>query len=106
MARHFDSLADVLPTPQIHSWVTADTTCQIPSLAVYVVQSGDSILAHLHPFYFINQGLMILVKEIHGWAILSALTVSTDDARLQQSVRNKIYQREAVVSLFPGHRGQ
>lgn len=66
MARHFDSLAGVLPTPQIRSRITAGTTCQIPSLAVYIVQSGDSRLAHLHPFNFSYQGLMMLVKDVLG----------------------------------------
>lgn len=108
MARHFDSLAGVLPTPQIHSRIAADKTCQIPSLAVYVVQSRDSRLAHSHPFYFYYQyeRLMVLVKEILGWALLYVPTVSTDDSRLPWSVRNEIYRREAIVGLFFQHRGQ
>jgi hypothetical protein len=40
-----------LSNPQVLSRIAADKACQIPSLAVYAVQSGDSRLAHLHLFY-------------------------------------------------------
>lgn len=75
MARHFDSLAGVLPTPDPFT-----DNCRYnmsdPLLSRLVVQSGDGRLAHLHPSDFINQELMILVKEILGWAILCTNSVN------------------------------